>query len=352
MRKWTAGGVAALLVVAAVVLGVRWWQSSQTADFERAVGLAPADAQRLTFTDWAGVRRELKADLDADSSRTEVADFLADAFDADLSPMSALVASAETLHEEYGFSPATLDWELLSQSEAGAAVIMRLPDDTDVAALEDRLAELGYQRPEDDTGVWLGGTDLVARIGTLTPELQFLAVDAAQRLVVASDTEAYAELAMRTVAGDAAPVSGLEPVVDAVGAEAEPLAAAVFDGPQVCSALAMTSADPTDQDEAGELVAAAGEVNPLTGFAMAVEPSLDVRVAMSFENDDQARTNADSRSTLASGPAPGQGGDFTDRFRLGEVTAEDGVVSMALRPRPGQYLLSDLTSGPVLFATC
>jgi hypothetical protein len=352
VRKWTAAGVAALLVVAAVVLGVRWWQSSQTTDFERAVGLAPADGQRLTFTDWAGVRRELKADLDPHSSSTEVTDFLADAFDADLSPMSALVASTETLHEEYGFSPATLDWELLSQSEAGAAVIMRLPDDTDLAALEDRLADLGYQRPEADTGVWLGGSDLLAGIGTLTPELQYLAVDADQQLVVASDTEAYAERAMRTVAGDADPVSGLEPVVDAVGADGEPLAAAVFDGPQVCSALAMSSADPADQDQASELIAAAGEVNPLTGFAMAVQPSLDVRVAMSFDNDDQARANADSRSTLASGPAPGQGGDFTDRFRLGEVSAEDGVVTMALRPRPGQYLLSDLTSGPVLFATC
>jgi len=177
VRKWTAAGVAVLLVVAAL-LGVRWWQSSRSNDFERALALAPADAQRLTWTDWAGVRRELRVDLDADSSRAEVADFLADAFDADLSPMSALVASTETLHEEYGFSPATLDWELLSQSEAGAAVIMRLPDDTDVAALEDRLADLGYQRPEDDTGVWLGGTDLLAGIGTLTPELQFLAVDA------------------------------------------------------------------------------------------------------------------------------------------------------------------------------
>lgn len=351
MRKWTAAGVAALLVVA-VLVGIRWWQSSGSSDFERALALAPADAQRLTWTDWAGVRRELRADLDADSSRTEVADFLADAFDADLSPMSALLASTETLHEEFGFSPATLDWELLSQSETGAVVIMRLPEGTDFTALEDRLTDLGYQRPEEDPGVWLGGIDLLPSIGTLTPELQFLAVDADQRLLLGSDTEAYAEQAMQTVTGDADAVSGLEPVVDAVGAEGAPLAAAVYDGPVVCSALAMGSADPSDQDQARELVAAAGEVNPLTGFAMAVEPSLDVRVAMSFENDDQARANADSRARLASGPAPGQGGDFTDRFRLGQVSAEDGVVTMALRPHPGQYLLSDLTSGPVLFATC
>jgi hypothetical protein len=352
VRKWTAAGVAALLVVVAVVVGVRWWQSSRSNDFEDAVALAPAGAQRLTWTDWAGVRAELRADLGPDSSREEVADFLADAFDADLSPMSALLASTETMHEEYGFSPATLDWELLSQSESGAAVIMRLAEGAEVAALEDRLSGLGYQRPDDETGVWLGGIDLLPSIGTLTPELQYLAVDADQRIVVGSDTEAYAERAMQTVTGEGEAVSGLEPVVDAVGGDEAPLAAAVYDGPLACSALAMGSADAADQDRARELVAAAGEVNPLTGFAMAVEPSRDVRVAMSFESDDQARTNADSRAALASGPAPGQGGDFGERFRLGRVSADDGVVTMALAPRPGQYLLSDLTSGPVLFATC
>ena len=72
VRKWTAAGVAVLPSLAAVVVGLRWWQSSQSTDFERAVALAPADAQRLTYTDWAGVRRELGVDLDADSSADEV----------------------------------------------------------------------------------------------------------------------------------------------------------------------------------------------------------------------------------------------------------------------------------------
>ena len=73
---------------------------------------------------------------------------------------------------------------------------------------------------------------------------------------------------------------------------------------------------------------------------------------MGFETEKQARTNADTRTELASGPAPGQGGDFSDRFELGPVTADGVVVTMELTPTEGSYVLSDLSNGPLLFATC
>ena len=73
---------------------------------------------------------------------------------------------------------------------------------------------------------------------------------------------------------------------------------------------------------------------------------------MAFENDDQARRNADSRAKLAAGPAPGQGGDFAERFDLGPVTADGRVVTMELTPVEDSPVLSDLSTGPVLFATC
>jgi hypothetical protein len=79
---------------------------------------------------------------------------------------------------------------------------------------------------------------------------------------------------------------------------------------------------------------------------------MDVRVVLGFENDEQARVNADTRSVLARGPAPGQGGDFSDRFTVDRVTAEGSLVTLNLDPVEGQYVLSDLSSGPVLFATC
>ena len=345
MRKLLVPAVLVLAALALVVAGLQWWQALRMSEFERAVSLAPEGAQRLSWTDWAGARRT----LDVDSPADQVDQFLADAFEEDLSPMSALLESTPAMHERFPFSPVTLDWELFSQSEEGAVVLMRLPEGTDVDAVEDGIERLGYQRPDDDGGVWVGGVDLLPSIGTLTPELQYLAVDADQRLVVGSDTEDYLAQAMETVTGDAESVDGLDGVVEAMD---EPLAAAVYDGEVACRSLAMGAADAADQDQADELIAAAGEVHPMTAFAMATEPGAGVRVAMSFETEDQARTDADSRAALASGPAPGQGGDFSDRFRLGTVSADGDVVTMELQPEDGEYILSDLTNGPVLFATC
>ena len=345
-NRWA---VAVLVLVGLLVAGLLWWRAQPANDFQQAVSLAPADAQRLTFTDWAGVRRELGVELTAGSSTDALSGFLSDAFEADLSSMSALPESAETMHQRFGFSPATLEWELLSQAEAGAVVVMKLPEGTDLDALADRLERLGYQRPEDASGVWVGGVDLLPSIGTLTPELQYLALDAGAGLVVGSDTESYLAQAMPAVTGEEDGLEGLDAVVEASG---EPLAAAVYDGEVACSRLAMGSADPAAQDAAEELVAAAGEVNPLTGFAMSEQPGGDVRVVMSFEGEDQARVNADSRRALAEGPAPGQGGDFADRFEVARVSATGDVVTMRLEPRAGSYVLSDLSSGPVLFATC
>ena len=105
-------------------------------------------------------------------------------------------------------------------------------------------------------------------------------------------------------------------------------------------------------DDEARLVAQAGRVDPMTAFAMAVEPARSVTVAMAFETGDQARRNADSRAKLAAGPAPGQGGDFSERFTLGPVTADGSVLTMELRPVDDSPVLSDLSTGPVLFATC
>ncbi|WP_372728137.1 hypothetical protein [Nocardioides sp.] len=348
-KRLTTGVVAALVALTLIaVLGTLWWREAHRSDFQRAADLVPADSERLSWTDWGSVRDQLDVRLDADSSVNEVSDFLAQGYDADLTSTSALVESAPVMQARFGFSPATVDWEIFSQSSNGAVVIVQLPDGTDFDDLGDRIEALGYSRPSDEAGVWRGGDDLLTTIGpNLTPELQYLALDEGQGLVLSSDNAAFLDTALDQL-GD-----GVEgDLAEVVDASADALSASVYDGTYTCTALAMSQADEADQDQAAELLEQAGKVNPIRGFAMSVLPGGDVRVAMAFENDDQAVTNADTRAVLVAGPAPGQGGDFTDRFRVDAVTAEGRIVRFDLVPREGAYVLSDLSAGPVLFAAC
>jgi hypothetical protein len=344
--------LAVALLAAAALVGVRWWQDRDRTDLERATAYAPADAERLSWTDWAGVRDALGAHLDGSSSGAEVQSFLDDGFERDLTSTSALVQSAKVLQARFGFSPATADWELFSQSEQGAVVMVRMPDDTDLGTVADQLERSGFTRPatgDTDGEVWVGGDSLLPEIGAdLTPELQYVALDADEHLVLTSDNEEYLAQTVDSL-GEGDLSDGMQ---DAISASGSPLSASVYDGPYTCSALAMSHADRSDEQEGEQLVAEAGEVSPISGFAMSVQPGSGVRVAMAFETDDQARTNADTRSVLASGPAPGQGGDFSDRFSVESSTADGNVVTLELEPTKGSYVLSDLSSGPVLFATC
>ena len=349
----TGTGLALVLFAAVAVVGWRWWQDRHRTDLERAVAYAPADTARFSWTDWAAVRGELGADLDDRSSAEDVEEFLSDGFDADLTSGSAMVDSATVLQQAFGFSPADVAWELLAQSTAGSVLLVGLPDGLDVDELADGFEALGYQRPDEDTGVWDGGEQLVAQLAeqngsSLSPQFQYLALDPDRHLLMASDSGPYLRDAVAGLDDDLDD-EGLSDVIGAVG---EPLSAAVYTGDNACKALAMAQADESDQSSADQLVAAAGGVDPLTGFAMAAEPDGTVRVAMAFEDDDRARRNADSRAELAAGPAPGQGGDFPDRFDLGPVTADGRVVTMELTPVDDSSVLSDLSTGPVLFATC
>jgi len=341
------------LVTVGTIAGLRWWQDRHRSELERALAYAPSETARYSWTDWSAVRRELGADLDEGSPAEDVEAFLSDGFDADLTSRSAMVESATVLQQAYGFSPADVDWELLAQSDGGSVLIAGLPDDLDADELGDGFEALGYERPEDDDGVWDGGEELVARISgsngsTLSPQFQYLALDADRHLLLASDTGPY----LREAVGDLDDDLDDDGLRDVASAVDEPLSAAVYTGDFACGSLAMAQADADDQGTADQLIATAGGVDPMTGFAMAVEPDRSVTVAMAFETDDQARRNADSRAQLAAGPAPGQGGDFAERFTLGPVTADGSVVRMELEPVDDSPVLSDLSTGPVLFATC
>lgn len=341
----------ALVVLAAGLLAVR--ALDRGTPLEGALDLVPAGTSRVSWTDWAGVRTELASDVDGDSDAEAVEAFLADAFSRDLSSMSALATSAGVMQEELGFSPATLDWELLAQSGDGAVEVMKVGDEGDLDDLAERLADLGWTEPSEPDGVWVGGPDVLSGVGSmLTPELQHFALLGDRGIVLASDEAPFLEQVLEVVRGDADAAGDLADLTDLAASLDEPLAAAVYDGPYACEELAMSQADDDARAQAEQLVAAAGGVHPLTGFAMGLEPGGDVRAVLQVEDADDAPADADARAQLAAGPAPGQGGDFTDRFTVREAGSDGREVTLELRPQDGEYVLSDLTSGPVLFATC
>ena len=278
-RLWVAGAV--LVAFALAVGGLLWWRGhDDRTSLAWAVGHAPAGTQRASWTDWAAVRAHEGAHLSVRSSTGDLRRFLTKAFDEDLSSASALVGSAPVLQQRFGFSPANVEWELFSQSEQGAVVMLRLPS-ADLDSVPDHLRALGYQEPADVGGVWNGGSDLVAGLSPdLTPELSHVAVDSGSSLVLASDSAAFLSVALQAVHGDGPRVTGLDAVVDDAG---EPLSSAVYTGDYACGALAMAHAGVADQAEGRRLLAAAGEVDPYSAFATSVEPDGSVRVALEFE---------------------------------------------------------------------
>jgi len=339
--------VAVVVVLALVaVLGLRWWQARTTSDLEEAIARAPA-SERYSWTDWAGVRREVGGDVSPDASGAELEGFLDAAYDADLSSMSTVADSGEVLADTLGLSPAGLEWEMLSQAEDGTLLVLRVAEGVDLDRVETLLDAAGY-RPPDEHGIRDGSAALDRH--EIPSELTMVAVDRDDRLVVGSDSVGYLRGALDDPSG---PTDDVAATADAVG---DPLAAGVYSGSWTCGRLGMTSASADDQAQAEELVDEAGDVDPVLSLAIARGPEPerpdDVRVAMAFADHDQAVANADSRSRLAAGPAVGQGGDFADRFELGEVRADDRLVTMALSPTPGAAILSDLAAGPLLFATC
>lgn len=349
-KRALVAGVVVVVVAVAGLVAARW-MSGPDSRVAAAVALAPADSERLTWTDWSAVREDLDADLGADAPVAAVEELLDAGFEADLTSMSALVDSAPVLHESYGVSPANLDWELLAQGPEGQLILMGLPESVSLDGLRGTLEELGYTPPEEDGGTWSLGDGALADVGSLTPELANLRIDADERVLAASDEPAHLDRWGEDPRGTGRE-DGIEDVVATYDDDNPALAAAIYSGDQVCSSLAMSQADQADQAQAGQLIADAGEIHPVRGFSMAALADGTVETVMAFETDDQARTDADTRAGLAAGPAPGQGGSFADRFELGEVTADGRLVTMSLEPVDGAYVLSDLTSGPVLFATC
>lgn len=350
-----AAVVAVLVVVVAAALLV--WSRLSATPLEEAVKRLPAGVVRATWTDWSAVENSVPggSEIDTSSSPQEMDEFLSKAFDKDLTTVSALSDSFPGLAANYGLTPLDAEWEVYGQSEDGAVDVLKLSEDVDLDALEERFEEMGYEPPADGAGsdgVWEGFPGLVAGLDApLTPLQQHVAVVTDERLLLMADRPDYVRTALSAIEGDEASLATVDGVSELVETAGRATVATMWVDDLVCSELAMSQADPTDSAAGDSLVQEAGGVNPLDGFVLAQQSDSTLKVGMVFANEDQASEELQPRTDLASGPAPGQGGTFSERFRVTESVAEGRVIRMTLDPAKGT-LLGDLGQGPVLFATC
>lgn len=350
--------LAVALVVAVAVGGWLGWRAWQRTALEEAVGALPESTLRATWTDWAQVRSLAGgSSLGSSSSTRDVSRFVDRAYEQDLTSTSAVVDGTYVLNRRYGFSPVDATWEAYGQSREGAVAVMHFGDAVDLGGVERNLRRLGYTPPSGGAGsggVWAGSADLVATIDlSLTPVMQNVVVLPDERLVLLSDSQSYASAAASAATGSAEGLDAVSGVSSLAAATGEPVSAVLLASDFACEAAGMASADEEDQAVAEDLISSAGGVSPLAGLVVALDPDRSVTVGMHFESSSQASGDLRPRLRLASGEAPGQGGTFVERFRVAEAVADGNEIVMDLRPAEDDSpLLSDLTQGPLLFASC
>jgi hypothetical protein len=348
--------VVGVLVVVVVAGLVAWRLLGRSSTYEDALDSLPKSTLRTTYTDWEQVRRLAHGtSLDDKSSAGAIQSFLDRAYDRDLTSGSGLDDSTRALARKFGFSPLDAKWEALGQSRKGQVDVVRLDDDVDTDRIERALRRLGYEAPPGGIGkggTWVGGEDLVARTDPdLSPLQQNFAVLPDQHLVLMSDTASYVSEASEVASGSGDSVLDADGVDSLAGVAEEPVSAVQWSRTFACEDLAMGSADEGDQRDGDRLIEKAGKISPLDGLVMAQQADRHIVVGMHFETSDQASENLQTRVDLASGDAPGQGGSFDERFKVTSGHADGQNVVLTLKPRE-QQVLSDISNGPVLFATC
>lgn len=347
--------VVAVLLVALLGAALVWWLlRGPSGPYADALDTLGEDTLRSSFTDWSSIGERVDVpDVEEAQDQAAVDDFLGRAYDADLVTGSSQLDVVPGLALTFGYSLAQAEWEAYGQAPDGAVSVLKLTDDVDFDEVRRNLAEAGYGEPAEDDGVWRGSGDLV--IGFESPmttlQINVLLLDD-ERLVLTSDSAGFLEQTRATIEGEAPSlrdVPGVDPLIEAAqGSESNQLWARDF----ACEDLALTSTSAAvDRDEGARLVEQAGGVHPLDGLLLARSAGDGATIAMWFDSEADAEADLQPRTDLARGPAPGQGGDFTDRFTITESRADGRLITMRVRAETASFM-SDLGQGPVLFASC
>jgi len=350
--------VLAVAVAAGIALGRT--QDEPRPLLAQALDTVPEATLTANFTDWDQVREVLDMPDVAEGTAADREAFVAAAYDQDLSDASSLAGSADGMVAHYGWSVLDAEWEMFAQARTGAVSVVALGPEVDVGEVTSALERLGYTAPSEgaeDGGVWHGGGDVVAAIEpAVTEGLSEVAVLADRRLVVASDEEAYAAATVDVITSGQGSLGELGDV----GVTAVPLygdaVAVLHRGARTCGITSFASTDAGDRDDAAQRAEEAGGLLPQQALGFGLRQQGDrlvLDVVMLFASQAEAVEQMEVRRRLATGEAVGQGGTYDERFTLTESSVDGAAVLMELRPvAEGMSLMSDLTSGPLLFTWC
>lgn len=341
-----------VVLIGGSTIWARWWRETHPSGLLGAITTMPVATQRVAFTDWSDVRLELRVprDTEIDSMGT----WLPQAFQADLSPASIMASSGPLLQQHLGFSPANAQWEAYGQAQNGQVEVLRLNDTVDFAPIRSLLKKAGYVAPSSATGAWTGGTDILAAIDpSISAEFGNIVLVADEHLVLASSSPTYLATAAAVVAGKQKALSSVDSVSQMLNNIDEPAAAVVWTRDFVCGDLAMSNADSDAQAQAQQAIQAAGQITPLVGFTLALDPEGILTAAEQFTSPSAAEGDLKARASLATGPEYGRSSaNFSDDFTLESASTKDSTILLTMKPHSGVFPLSSLYSGPLVFATC
>lgn len=352
-RRWSLVATAVLALTVAVGLLSWWLARGPSGPLSDAMRTLPEETLRGSFTDWARVDEQMEVpDVDEAQDPDKVDAFLASAYDTDLVTGSTLLDVIPGLATTFGYSPAEAEWEAYGQSRDGAVDVLKVTDAVDFDTVASNLEEAGYEKPAADDGVWRGSGDLVVQFESPMTTVQInVLLLAEEQMILTSDSAGYLEDTRAVIRGDSPSLRDVPGVDPMLAATQDAVAAQLWARDFACEDLAMGQADAVDKDDGARLIEQAGGVNPLDGLVLARTGGEAAAIAMWFDSEADADADLQPRTDLAQGPAPGQGGDFDERFTIEESRAEGRLVSMRIRARTGS-LMSDLGQGPVLYAAC
>lgn len=340
--------VSVLVIVLAI--GGGWWASVRHPDsrpaLTSALGVLPARTTVVGFTDWARIRDSVG--IGVVDGADELARLQDDPAPRDLTTRSLLGTSVEDMHDELGWSPADLEWEVFGQDANGAADVVRLGGSMSFDDIRKRLRGAGYRQ---SGGVWISEGDRLPSIAS------HIALVPRQRLIVMSDVPAQIPLVLDVIAGRARSLAGSQAAATTAQALAGSESVLLQAGTLGCESTAISAGG----DQAQQARTAVQRAGHLERYRFSGRGLSDrggngfsaqrLVMAMTFDSAVIASEQARVRGRLATGPFIGRVGQVRETLRLVSATGDGPTLRMEFAHDPDTDVFMTGT-GPILFATC